>query len=506
MPDDSVIPAGRNGQHMPGMDMTFSAPKSVSMLAYIGGDTRLLDANMAAVKETLAWAEKNLAEARVSKDGKVTVEKTGKLVVGLFQHDTNRNLDPQAHVHAVIANATQTKDGVWRALHNGKLWDNNTLLGSIYHAALRTRVEALGYAVEMRGKYGTFEIAGIPREAIEAFSTRRTEMLAAAKTIDLKSTGLHALEAMRVQTRQPKATIENRGNLRLEWQERAARIGLDLSPLIAAARGAAERPSLWDRLSSGLDKHVGRVRAIAGTLIDRLGIEERALDPFMPSRAARLGWADLGAATAVASALRHLSQREAAFDAYAVYRSALELGLPVEIAGVERAVRALVKDGKLVPGSDGRTGELTTPDALATERAIIAGALRDREASPAIVVSPDEAGQRLQNAAAARNGFTLNAGQESAGRLILAARDRVVNIQGVAGAGKSSVLGAAADVARAAGYSVLGIGPSHQVREAFAGAGIEAVTLAKFIASHKPVLGDKTSGSSWRGRCSPSRW
>ena len=124
------------------MDITFSAPKSVSLLAYIGGDTRLLDANMAAVKETLAWAEKNLAEARVSKDGKVGIEKTGKLVVGLFQHDTNRNLDPQAHVHAVIANATQTKDGVWRALHNGKLWDNNTLLGSIYHAALRAKVEA----------------------------------------------------------------------------------------------------------------------------------------------------------------------------------------------------------------------------------------------------------------------------------------------------------------------------------------------------------------------------
>jgi len=134
MPDGSVIPMGRNGTHAPGMDMTFSAPKSLSLLAYIGGDERLLVAHMEAVKETLAWAEKNLAETRISKDGKVTVEKTSKLVVALFQHDTNRNLDPHAHVHAVIANATQGKDGKWRALHNGKLWDQNALMGAIHNA------------------------------------------------------------------------------------------------------------------------------------------------------------------------------------------------------------------------------------------------------------------------------------------------------------------------------------------------------------------------------------
>ena len=145
MPDGSALQAGRNGAHRPGMDLTFSAPKSVSLLAYVGGDERLLTANMAAVKSTIAWAEKNLAETRVSKNGKLETVKTGNLVVALFQHDTNRNLDPQAHVHAVIANVTKVdksepgkeKESVWRALHNDKLWKNNTLLGSIYHAQLR---------------------------------------------------------------------------------------------------------------------------------------------------------------------------------------------------------------------------------------------------------------------------------------------------------------------------------------------------------------------------------
>ena len=107
LPDGSVIGNGQTGTHRAGMDLTFSAPKSLSMLAYVGGDTRLLDANMAAVKATLAWAEKNLAEARTGAGG-ANVVKTGNLLVALFQHDTSRNLDPQAHVHAVIANATQT--------------------------------------------------------------------------------------------------------------------------------------------------------------------------------------------------------------------------------------------------------------------------------------------------------------------------------------------------------------------------------------------------------------
>ena len=254
MPDGSIIPTGRNGIHTPGMDLTFSAPKSLSMLAYIGGDERLLVANMAAVKETLAWAEKNLAETRVSKDGKVTIEKTGKLVIGLFQHDTNRNLDPQAHVHAVIANATQSKDGTWRALHNGKLWEKNALLGSIYHAALREKVEALGYSVEMKGKYGTFEIAGVDRAAIETFSTRHQQIIEKAGTT-LATATPKALEAMRVQTRQPKSIIEDRTDLRAQWKDRAAAIGLDLAPLIAAARGqSVAATSLWERVSSGAGK------------------------------------------------------------------------------------------------------------------------------------------------------------------------------------------------------------------------------------------------------------
>ena len=258
MPDGTIIAAGRNGIHQPGMDLTFSAPKSLSMLAYIGGDERLLAANLAAVRDTLKWAETNLAEARVSKDGKVTVEKTGKLIVGLFQHDTNRNLDPQAHVHAVIANATQTKDGTWRALHNGKLWQNNTLLGSIYHAALREKVQSLGYSVTPTGKYGQFEVDGIDRKAVEAFSTRRTEILAAAAE-NLEHDSPQGLRAVTLRTRNPKATIEDRADLRGEWNARAAALGLDLRSVVTAARSGRQSP--WETITAGVDSAAAKVRA-----------------------------------------------------------------------------------------------------------------------------------------------------------------------------------------------------------------------------------------------------
>ncbi|WP_288409633.1 MobF family relaxase [uncultured Sphingomonas sp.] len=148
LPNGATIPAGANGKHRAGMDFTFSAPKSLSLLAYVGGDARLLAAHMASVRSTVGWIERNLAETRVAKDGAQETVRSGNLVVALFQHDTSRALDPQAHIHAIIANATRGPDGKWRAVHNDALWEGYSTAASVYNADLRQRVEALGYATE----------------------------------------------------------------------------------------------------------------------------------------------------------------------------------------------------------------------------------------------------------------------------------------------------------------------------------------------------------------------
>ena len=92
----------------------------------------------------MAYLEKHYAQARDrSRNANGEGVVTGKLLYALFQHDTSRALDPQNHTHAVIAAITQDKDGNWKALWNGEIWKNNTVLGSIYNAALRANLEKL---------------------------------------------------------------------------------------------------------------------------------------------------------------------------------------------------------------------------------------------------------------------------------------------------------------------------------------------------------------------------
>jgi conjugative relaxase-like TrwC/TraI family protein len=110
---DGKLPNGRQvgdaDKRGHGRDFTFSMPKSASLLAYVSGDQRILAAHMQAVRETMAWAERHLAEARIKVAGRDVPIRTGNLVYALFAHDTSRKADPQGHIHAVIANMTQTK-------------------------------------------------------------------------------------------------------------------------------------------------------------------------------------------------------------------------------------------------------------------------------------------------------------------------------------------------------------------------------------------------------------
>ncbi len=163
---NGILPSGEGVAQVEnrrsGVDLTFSAPKSVSLLAYVTGDKRILGengANMKAVARAMAWVEKNLAEGRKDVEGRKVPVQTGNLVFALFQHDTSRALDPQAHVHAVIANLTKMPDGKWQALHADKIWSNNTVIGSIYHAFLREEMEkrAAQFEYSLRLATGTLD-------------------------------------------------------------------------------------------------------------------------------------------------------------------------------------------------------------------------------------------------------------------------------------------------------------------------------------------------------------
>ena len=186
VPDGSGRQLGRRGkdgelQHRPGRDLTLSAPKSVSLAALVGGDARVTEAHDRAVARTLAWFEKNVAETRMKDPETGRMARTGdqKTVVATFRHDTSRNLDPALHTHAVIANMVRGGDGKWRSMANERLYESKMLLGALYRGELAQGLARLGYAIEKTHADGRFEIAGVTREVVEAFSTRRVEIEAA---------------------------------------------------------------------------------------------------------------------------------------------------------------------------------------------------------------------------------------------------------------------------------------------------------------------------------------
>ncbi|RVT38667.1 MobF family relaxase [Sphingobium algorifonticola] len=471
-----------------GYDLTFSMPKSASIMAYVAGDKRVLEANMAAVKQTMAWVEKNLAEGRRDIEGRKVPVQTGNLVYALFQHDTSRALDPQAHVHAVIANLTRMPDGKWQALHADKLWSHNSIIGSIYHAFLRSGLEQIGYSLDLKGKHGTFEIAGVPKTVIGAFSQRREEILDHATRLGIKSP--EGLREITKRSRDPKLDVEDRAALKQGWIDQAAAHGFDGKHLRAAAEARAGLATPQGALERGYRAIVDAVDGARQTL----GGLIRFQDPLVDNALARAvkSPAEARAQLGVASAVRMLSEREAAWSVALLSKTALDLGLKgVTVDMIEKRIDRLVQNRQLIPGvatAADRTGRmLTTQDALRTEEQILEAVEEGKGKAEPIVAAAD-APQRLQNAAA----LPLNPGQLAAATMILTAPDQTVSVQGVAGAGKSTMLQAVARVAEAEGRKITGLAfQNKMVADLADGAGIKAQTIASFVLANERFVSER---------------
>lgn len=164
-------------------DRTFSAPKSVSVMAIVGGDERLIAAHETAVAVALQEAEKYSA-TRVRLAGLNENRTTGNLVVAAYTHDTSRELDPQLHTHAVAANLTYDGvEGRWKALQASGLYERRSYLTEVYRNALAGEVRALGYDFEnrrdARGRDKGFEIAGCSQDLLDKYSQRSAQRDAA---------------------------------------------------------------------------------------------------------------------------------------------------------------------------------------------------------------------------------------------------------------------------------------------------------------------------------------
>ena len=459
-----------NVHHRPGRDLTFSAPKSVSLAALIGGDRRIVAAHDEAVKRTLAWIERDVVETRMKdpETGRMVRAGNQKTVVATFRHETSRNLDPQLHTHAVLANMVQGGDGKWRAMANESLYRRQKLVGMAYRAELARGLTELGYRIEKTHADGRFEIAGVPREIVEAFSTRRAEIEAAMAARGLGTPGADPRLAERaaLMTRSHKRDVD-KDALRESWKRQAAELGFSADAVNAAAR---ER--------SGRDMPVEERGRSSGTGMDGGG------SPEAGAAAHGENGPQAGDPTlrAVDWAVAHVSEREAVFARGDLIAAALAWRPgAVSIEGAERTVDALEREGRLhrargLAGGDG----MTTDKALADERETVslmrAGQGRGRAAMRSWMVQA-----RLHKG-------PLTDGQKQAVKLILSAKDRTVGVQGYAGTGKTTMLNRARALAEKNGYRMLGLAPSASaVKTLSAEAGIESETLQRFLARNAGI-------------------
>ncbi|WP_105699975.1 conjugative transfer relaxase/helicase TraI [Cronobacter dublinensis] len=249
LPDGSRLGKEINGNHVhrPGHDLTFSAPKSVSLLILIGNDKALLDAHNHAVRVAAGYVEK-LISARDTKDGVTSIVPTGKMVAAAFTHDTSRNLDPLVHTHLLIANMTES-NGKWKALatdyiHGAGFIETvmkmQVTLGKIYRHALRERVEGQGHEIESVGKNGLWEIKGVPKFVREEYSSRGKEIEAAVGA----DATLRSRDVAAKDTRQAKVD-PSRVRLRERWLGQMKALGWDMQEYQDSLRspekdGAAE--------------------------------------------------------------------------------------------------------------------------------------------------------------------------------------------------------------------------------------------------------------------------
>ncbi|MFC4251598.1 MobF family relaxase [Sinimarinibacterium flocculans] len=426
---DGKLPNGTSLKTtQPGWDLTFSAPKSVSIMVEAFGDARLREAHERAVEKALAYLQKHSTAYRQrggwAWEGR---QRQGdNLVAALFEHHTSRNMDPQLHTHAVVANVTQRADGRWVAIESKPFYEDQKLGGMIYRAELAADAQRLGYAVEKTARDGSFELAAVPKPLIETFSTRREDIERAMAERGL--TGAKAAEQAALRTRSGKHPY-SREAIAEHWKAQAQEHGFDGDRVLAGALKAGDV-----------------------TPTERFDDTRAILD-----------------------ASDRLSESEAVFLRGDLLRETLANGVGrLRLANALAAVRRYAAGGALRETRLGARDGWTTPKALEQEKRTLEAVQRGENAvSP--VMSPREA-------AAALACTELNDGQRKAATLIATSRDRFIGVLGRPGTGKTYMLGTARQLLEGRGYALKGLaGNADAARQVARESGIESSTLRKHL-------------------------
>jgi conjugative relaxase-like TrwC/TraI family protein len=433
----------RSMEHRAGWDATFSAPKSVSLTALVGGDDRVREAHRESVRTALDEMEKYV-QARMG--GNAPAQTTGAWAVAKFEHDSSRPVDgyaaPQLHTHAVVFNVTETADGNTRALQPQELYKTQQYATAVYRSELAAQLQGLGYEIE-RGEHGQPEIKGYSREYLEASSPRRQQIEEHMEAAGRSGAGAAQIAAH--QTRDAKQPLSH-DEVRAQHQKMAEEYGQQPQRVLTEA---AQRP----------------------------GIE---LMPEQSQRAAHDG---------VSYARERGMEREAVADERSLMRDALkhtmgEARLPEIKAEFEKRVgsRELID----VPRREGLAGRaFTTGEMQGYEREII-DRMKQGQGTRDVLADGNVREQTMQQHS------HLSVSQRAAVDTVLTSRDQMMALEGVAGAGKTTSLAAVREAAERAGYEIEGLAPTSRAAQKLGEAGMETQTLQKHLArGEQPEDGQK---------------
>lgn len=436
-----------NSEHRAGWDLTFSAPKSVSLAALVGGDERLREAHRKAVDAALVEVEK-YAQARMGNNKPAVT--TEKFAAAKFEHDTARPdreksyAAPQLHTHVVVFNLTQAEDGKWRSIQPLELYRSQQYATAIYRTVLAEEAQRLGYEIEVDRKTGAPEIKGFSREYLEASSPRSREV------------------------RQEAAEMK----ARLEAEGASVKEG---AGLLQAAATANRRSKKFDPVEmrerhQQLDReHGDQARRQVAEARQRGPIEQLKED--IASRARE----------AVSFARDHAMNREAVVDLrkFTVDSLRRNLGLTT-YDEVRKEIAARRSRGELIGIlKENQPREVTTQRMLDLETENIRTVFEGK-GTQAPIAAPERLAPLIEGISV-RQGIRLNADQRQAVRNLLLNEDRIVALQGRAGTGKTTTMAVLREAAERSGYAVKGIAPTHRARKELEKSGIRAQTLQSFI-------------------------
>lgn len=459
LPDGVTLGARREDgrQHRPGWDLTFSAPKSVSVMALVAGDRRLDEAHAAAVEAALAFTERHAGGTRIRDGERVAHVRTGNLTVATFRHDTSRAQDPQLHTHAVILNMTHYGDGTWRSLDSRALYQLQKTIGEVYRQELASAVRGLGYEIEI-GKESIFEIRGVPAAVLEAFSERAQQVEAdlAKKGLSRATATAEEKQASTLYTRVSKRPAD-RAELGVAWRAEATDLGFGPKTRHALVAEAIQ--------CAGASQHI-------------------------------IGQGEVLAHDAVRFAADKLSERQAVFSRADLEREAGRKAIGAAtrrqiMAAVERHQATRQLEARALRNPIGLDLEgFTTDRAMAYERRMLEIERQGRNGL-AQITPPIQASRIVADAsfAASERGLTWSDDQRRAAKTALTSRNAVVGVQGYAGSAKTTtVLATVARAAASQGYQVKALAPSASAAITLGEAlDLEGRTIARHLLERPPA-------------------